>query len=71
MSSYPIDVINQALHAHDPDCTYWLERINVLLRDPANCLHRKALEHTREYLREVSGVENASHDADVAERRST
>ncbi|MBS0345973.1 MAG: hypothetical protein JSR69_05875 [Proteobacteria bacterium] len=55
MSSYPIEVINQALHAHDPDCAYWLERVNALLRDPANCLHRKALEHTRKYLEEAPG----------------
>ncbi|MBS0367759.1 MAG: hypothetical protein JSS57_01020 [Proteobacteria bacterium] len=56
MSSYPIDVINQALHAHDPDCAYWLERVNALLRDPANGLHRKALEHTRDYLEDASGL---------------
>lgn len=59
MSSYPIEVINRALHAHDPDCAYWLERVNALLDDPTNSLHRKALEHTRDYLEDASGLEGA------------
>ncbi|WP_079433777.1 hypothetical protein [Zoogloea sp. LCSB751] len=67
MSSYPIEVINQALHAHDPDCKYWLERVNALLDDPANCLHRKALEHTREYLEDISGGENAARGHPVSD----
>lgn len=59
MSSYPIEVINHALRAHDPECLYWLEQVKALLDDPANRLHRKALEKTKQYLEDVSGDLNA------------
>jgi|JI9StandDraft_1071089.scaffolds.fasta_scaffold749051_2 hypothetical protein len=54
MSKATCEVINNALKAHDQDSAYWLARIKTLLKDPANALHRKALEVTKAYLESFS-----------------
>ena len=54
MNKAPCEVINNALKAHDQDSAYWLARIKTLLKDPANALHRKALEVTKAYLESFS-----------------
>lgn len=50
MSKATCEVITNALKAHDQDSAFWLARIKGLLNDPANTMHRKALEVTRAYL---------------------
>ena len=45
-----LELMHQALHAHDDDAAGCLEQIASMLRDPANRRQKRALEATKLYL---------------------